>query len=100
MSGKLHAQTNGLILKFLSKMYPDGLTVKFIEALLYDWGIFTSDEELLKKNISYLISKGYVEGHDVELPAPIHKVKKVKITPKGKALLEGEFIDKNVDFEV
>jgi len=95
----LNAQTNGLILKFLDKMYPDGLTVKFIEALLYDWGIFMTEEQLLKKNISYLISKGYIEGHDVEIPAPIHKVKKVKITPKGKALLEGEFIDQNVRLE-
>ena len=100
MENKLNAQTNGLILKFLSKMYPDGLTVKFIEALLYDWGIFMTEEQLLKKNISYLISKGYVEAHDIELPAPVSKIKEVRLTPKWKALLSGEFIDSNISLEV
>jgi len=97
---RLEAQVKGLILQMLNKMYPDGLTVKFIEALLYDWGIFCTEEELLKNHVSYLISRGYVEAHDVELPAPLSKVKKVRITPKGKALLSGEFIDSNVSFEV
>ena len=97
---KLEAQVKGLILEFLEKMYPEGLTVKFIEALLYDWGIFCTEGELLKNHINYLISKGYIEAHDVELPAPLSKVKKVRITPKGKALLSGEFIDSNVEFEV
>ena len=97
---RLEAQVKGLILKLLNKMYPDGLTLKFVEALLYDWGIFCTEEELLKKHVSYLINKGYIEAHDVELPAPINKVKKIRITPKGKALLSGEFIDSNVDLEV
>jgi len=97
---KLEAQINGLILKFLDKMYPDSLTVKLIEALLYDWRIFITEEQLLKENISYLIDKGYIEGHDVEIPAPIHKIKKVKLTPKGKALLKGELLDSKVDTEI
>jgi len=97
---KLEAQVRGLILQFLEKMYPDGLTIKFIEALLYDWGIFCPEEELLKKHVNYLISKGYVEAHDVELPAPLSKVKKIRLTTKGKALLSREFIDSNVSLEV
>jgi hypothetical protein len=97
---RLEAQVKGLVLRFLEKMYPDGLTVKFIEALLYDWGIFCTEEELLKNHINYLISKGYVEAHDIELPAPVSKIKKVRLTPKGKALLSGEFIDSNISLEV
>jgi len=42
---RLEAQVKGLVLRFLEKMYPDGLTVKFIEALLYDWGIFCTEED-------------------------------------------------------
>ena len=95
----IEAQVNGLILKFLERMYPDGLTVEFIQALLYDWRIFCTKDELLKRNINYLISKGYIEAHDVQIPAPVHKVKKVKLTTKGKALLSGEFIDSRIDLE-
>jgi len=94
----LEAQINGLILNFLNKMYPDGLTTKFVEALLYDWGIFLTEEQLLKEHVKYLLQKGYVEGQDVELPAPVQKVKKIRITPRGKALLNGELIDPNVKF--
>lgn len=98
MSEMLNSQINGLILTFLSKMYPDGLTIKFIEALLYDWEIFITEEDLVKTNLKYLLSKGYIEVKDIELPAPIHKVKKVRITEKGKALVSGEMIDVNVRF--
>ena len=97
---KLEAQVNGLILKFLDKMYPDGLTVEFIQALLYDWRIFCTKEELLKKNVNYLLSKGLIEAQDLEIPAPLHKVKKLRITPKGKALLSGEFIDPKIETEI
>lgn len=99
MSEPLKHQVNGFILSFLNKMYPDGLTIQFIEALLYDWGIFITEQELVKEHIKYLLSKGYIEGKDIELPAPIHKVKKVKITEKGKALLNGEMIDPKVKIE-
>lgn len=96
---ELAKQINGFVLMFLNKMYPDGLTIKFIEALLYDWRIFTTEHTLLKENIKYLLSKGYIESEDVELPAPIHHVKKVRLTEKGKALLEGQIIDPNVKIE-
>lgn len=99
MSEMLQKQVNGLILQFLNKMYPDGLTIKFIEALFYDWGIFITEHELLKEHISYLASKGYIEGKDIQLPAPIFKVKKIQITEKGKALLNGELIDPKVKLE-
>lgn len=99
MSDIIRKQINGYILMFLDRMYPDGLTIKFIEALLYDWGIFTTEEQLLKDNINYLISKGYIKGKDIELPAPLHKVRKVKITEKGKALIDGQLMDPNVKIE-
>ena len=99
MNETLIYQINGYILSFLNKMYPDGLTIKFIEALLYDWGIFITEQQLLTKNIKYLLSKGYIESKDVELPAPLHRVQKVWLTEKGKALLNGEMIDPKVKIE-
>ncbi|RUM43044.1 MAG: hypothetical protein DSY34_00755 [Desulfurobacterium sp.] len=97
---KLEAQINGLILKFLDKMYPDGLTVEFIQALLYDWKIFCTKDNLLKNNVNYLLSRGLIEAHDLEIPAPLHKVKKLRITPKGKAFLNGEFVDPKIESEI
>jgi len=90
-------QINGLILKFLEQVYPDGLTIKFVIALLYDWKIFITERELLQKNIAYLLEKGYIEVKDIEIPTLLEKVKKIKITEKGKALLNGEFIDPKVE---
>jgi len=97
---KIEAQTNGLILKFLNKVYPDGLTLKLIEGLLYDWKIFTTERELLKENVRYLLNKDYIEVKDVDFPSLSSSIKKVYLTAKGKALLEGEFIDHNVELEI
>jgi len=95
---KLEKQINGLILKFLNQVYPDGLSLKFIMALLYDWRIFTTETQIKKKNINYLIEQGYIEIKDIQIPIVIDKVEKIRITEKGKALLEGEFIDEKVEF--
>jgi len=93
----MRKQTNYLILKFLEQVYPDSLTVKMIEALLADWRIFTDRKRLLEKNIKYLLEKGYIEVLEVELPAYQTKIQKLRLTAKGKALLEKEFIDEQVE---
>jgi len=88
------AQIKGLILKFLIKVYPHSLTVDFVNALLYDWKVFLSKEELLKTHIRYLTDRGYVELK-VE-----NGIEKIAITEKGKALYEGEILDRNISLEV
>ena len=93
----MRKQVNFLILKFLEQVYPDFLTVKFIEALLADWRIFTNTKKLLNENIKYLLEKEYIELVEVELPAHEVKVQKVRITPKGKMLLKKELLDENVE---
>ena len=91
-------QVRGLILKFLDKVYPSDLTTDFILALLYDWSIII-DKRTFMENIMLLINKGYIEAKDVELPTHIDNVKKLKITPKGKALLSKQLIDPEVDID-
>ncbi|HIQ48577.1 MAG TPA: hypothetical protein EYH58_02935 [Aquifex aeolicus] len=92
----MERQVRGLILKFLDKVYPSTLTVDFILALLYDWNIVI-DRRSLMKNVVFLINKGYIEAEDVELPSHIDKVKKLRITPKGKALMSKELLDPDID---
>jgi hypothetical protein len=88
------AQIKGLVLKFLARVYPHSLTVDFVNALLYDWRIFCSKEDLLKTHIRYLADKGYVELKTE------NGIEKVAITEKGLALWKGELIDRNVSVEV
>ncbi len=89
-------QVKGLILKFLDKAYPSDLTTDFILALLYDWSIII-DRRSFMENIMFLINRGYIEAKDVELPAHIDKVKKLRITPKGKALVSKQIVDPDID---
>jgi len=93
----MRKQVNYLILKFLEQVYPDSLTVKMIEALLADWRIFTDSKKLLEENIKYLLEKGYIEVLEVELPAHQAKIQKLRLTAKGKALLENEVVDEQVE---
>ena len=88
------AQIKGLILRFLSSVYPHGLTLDFINALLYDWRVFCSKEELLKGHIRQMLNKGYIEIKVVE------DTEKLRITEKGLALLNGELLDKEISLEV
>lgn len=92
----MRKQVNYLILKFLEQVYPDSLTVKMIEALLADWRIFTDNKKLLE-NIKYLLNKGYIEVLEVELPTHHAKIQKLVLTAKGKALMEKELIDEQVE---
>lgn len=91
-------QVRGLILKFLDKVYPSDLTTDFVLALLYDWSIII-DKRTFIENVIFLIDKGYIEARNVDLPAHIDKIKKLRITPKGKALLSKEIIDPDVDVD-
>ena len=91
-------QVRGLILKFLDKVYPSDLTTDFVLALLYDWSIIIAKRTFIE-NVIFLIDKGYIEARNVDLPAHIDKIKKLRITPKGKALLSKEIIDPDVDVD-
>ncbi len=93
----MRKQINYLILKFLEQVYPHSLTVKMIEALLADWRIFTDSKKLLENNIKYLLDKGYIEVLEVDLPTHQTKIQKLRLTAKGKVLLEKEVIDEQVE---
>jgi len=76
----------------------EGLTIAFIEGLLYDWHLFPDRHHLMNINIRYLVNKGYIEpksNHPI-----IKETMKFKITSKGKILLKKEFIDENIDLEI
>jgi hypothetical protein len=89
----LEEQVRYLVLKFLAQVYPSDLSLQMIEALLYDWRIFITQDKLKKKIIKPLVEKGYAEIVEIELPAHTGSIKKLKLTAKGRALLDGEYID-------
>ena len=91
-------QVRGLILKFLDKVYPSDLTTDFILALLYDWSIVI-DKRTFMENVILLINRGYIEAKDVELPTHIDNIKKLRITPKGKALISKQIVDPDIDID-
>ncbi len=94
----LEKQIRGLILKFLDQLYPDGATAAFLEGLLADWRIFICKRSVLEE-LRWLMDRGYVEAKGVPLPAPVDRVDKFVITPKGKALLAGEMMDAGILLE-
>ena len=94
----LEKQVRGLLLKFLNQLYPEGATAAFLEGLLADWQVFIGRSTVLKE-LRWLLDKGYIEAKGVTLPAPIDKIEKFVITPKGKALLCGEMLDVGISFE-
>ncbi len=95
----MERQIRRYILEFLNRVYPDSLTIKFIEALLYDWQIYTTEEELKRGPIKYLLKKGYIEIDSVRLPTTPDRIERIRLTEKGKALLSREIHDRGIDME-
>ena len=94
----LERQIRGLILIFLDQLYPDGASPAFIEGLLADWNIFACERTVIRE-LRWLMDRGYVEPKGTRPPAPVDRLGKFTITPKGKALLSGEIVDAGVLFE-
>ena len=94
----IERQIRGLILKFLDQLYPDWATAAFLEGLLADWRIFINRRSVYEE-LRWLMDRGYVETKGVSLPAPVDRVDKFVITPKGKALLAGEMMDTEILLE-
>lgn len=92
----LDKQARFIILKALARAYPDGLTVPYLDSILAMWGIYSTSKHT-KQVAKPLIEKGFVEVHDVELPALEERVQKLVITEKGMQIVKGELIDKDVE---
>lgn len=83
-------EIRGFMLKFLYDAYPEGITLKLIEALLPPWGYFCSQADI-RKALGYLLDRNLVITRDVELPADISPQIKVHLTALGyRFLVENE----------
>ena len=86
----------GIALKNLEFVYPDGLTLGFLRALLVRWfEPHFLDLLQLRKVLSYLIDSQYVELESSEWTEKTV----IKITPKGLALIKGEIKDLEVSID-
>ncbi len=92
----IERQVRWIILATLEKVYPDGLTMGFLESVLTYWKIYATQSHI-KEVLKPLIDKGYIEVRDIKLPAPTHHIQKVVITPTGLQVLKGERIDPDVE---
>lgn len=79
-------EIRGFVLKFLYDAYPEGITLKLIEALLPPWGYFCSQQEI-RAAVHHLLDKHLVDTRDIELPADISPQIKVYLTALGYQFL-------------
>jgi hypothetical protein len=93
MGEKDKRKLRGLVLRHLEYVYPDGLTLGFLRALLLKWyEPHFIDLVRLRKILSYLIDNQYVELQTAEWTENTL----IRITTKGLALLKGQITDLEV----
>lgn len=81
------------ILDYLNRIYPRA--VEEIEIISVFYRTYRAKE--IKRQLYYLLDKGYIEAHEVEIPyMPYERKKLFKITPKGIDLLDGRIHDESV----
>ncbi|RUM29510.1 MAG: hypothetical protein DSY32_03190 [Aquifex sp.] len=96
MTEKDKRKLRGIVLKNLEFIYPDGMTLGFLRALLVRWyEPHFLDLLQLRKTLSYLIDNQYVELGSSEWTENTL----IKITPKGLLLLKGELKDLEVSVD-
>lgn len=96
MSDRDKRKIRGLTLKHLEFVYPDGMTIGFLRALLLKWfDPHYIDLTQLRKSLSYLIDNNYVEL----LSGEWTEDSVIRITPRGLLLLRGEIRDLEVSID-
>lgn len=75
-------EVRGFVLKFLYDAYPEGITLKLIEALLPPWGYFCSQTDI-QQALRHLLDRNLVSTRDVELPADLSPQIKIYLTAPG-----------------
>lgn len=81
------------ILDFLNRIYPRA--VEEIEIISVFYRTYRAKE--IKRQLYYLVDKGYIEADEVEIPYIYYEKKKLfKITPKGIDLIEGRIRDDSI----
>ena len=88
-------EVRGFILKFLYDAYPEGITLKLIEALLPPWGYFCSQADI-RKAMHCLLDLHLVNTRDVQLPADISPQIKVYLTALGYQFVVENKRDSNI----
>lgn len=88
LKGHEARETRGRILKILDRAYPDELGDELISLTLNDINMCTGPA-LLRGHIDYLEEKGYVESRTLESEDLDITRHMVRLTAKGKDLLEG-----------
>lgn len=88
-------EVRGFILKFLYDAYPEGISLKLVEALLPPWGYFCSQTDI-RRAISYLLDKNLAATTNVDLPADISPQIKVHLTVPGYQMIVEKKRDANI----
>jgi DNA-binding MarR family transcriptional regulator len=88
LKGHEARETRGRILKILERAYPDEIGDELISLTLNDIHMCTGPA-ILRGHIDYLEEKGYVESRELHSDELEMSRRMVRLTAKGKDLLEG-----------
>ena len=93
----MEKQIKGAILKTLREVRD--VSVEYLRILLIYRGFYVADTQKLLQLLQELEAKGYVRFEESFVPTHLIGSKRVEITVKGLALVDGERVDGDVDFE-
>jgi len=93
----MERQLRGAILKALKEV--GDISVGYLRVLLIYRGIVVQDRDYFLKEVLKLADKGYLELEKKAVAKGMEDSQRVRLTAKGHALVDGEVIDKEVEFE-
>jgi len=93
----MEKQVKGAILKTLKEVRD--ISVEYLRILLIYKGFYIADSQALLKILQELEAKGYIRFEESFVPTHLVGSKRVEITTKGLALVDGKKIDSDIDFE-
>ncbi len=93
----MEKQIKGAILKTLKEVRD--VSVEYLRILLIYRGFYIADTQKLLELLQELETKGYVHFEESFVPTHLIGSKRVEITAKGLALVDGQRVDGDIDLE-
>ena len=93
----MEKQIKGAILKTLKEV--KDVSVEYLRILLIYKGFYIADTQKLLEILQKLESKGYIRFEESFIPSHLVGSKRVEITAKGLAIVDGQRVDSDIDLE-
>jgi len=93
----MEKQIKGAILKTLKEV--KDVSVEYLRILLIYKGFYIADTQKLLQILQKLEAKGYIRFEESCIPSHLVGSKRVEITAKGLAIVDGQRVDSDIDLE-